>query len=82
MKMDDDSEWEDEEDIYDESTEDDEDPTIACPYCKRKIHEDSERCLNCEHYISSEDVPPQRKSWLIVIGTVLCLYVVYRWIAG
>jgi hypothetical protein len=24
----------------------------------------------------------QPKSWLIVIGVVLCLYVVYRWIAG
>jgi hypothetical protein len=36
----------------------------------------------CEHYISEEDAPPARKPWWIILGTLLCLYIVYRWIMG
>jgi len=64
---------------HDWPEEDDEEPTIPCPYCRREIHEDSERCPYCEHYISQEDAPPARKPWWIIIGVVACLYVVYRW---
>lgn len=78
---DDDSDWDD-DDIDDESADEDEESTIACPYCNEQIHEDSERCPHCEHYLSDEDAPPARKSWLIVIGTMVCLYIVYRWIVG
>jgi hypothetical protein len=59
--------------------DDDEEPTIPCPYCRREIHEDSQRCPYCEHYVSREDAPPARKPWWIIIGVVACLYVVYRW---
>jgi hypothetical protein len=72
-------EWDNDED---ESVDDDEEPTVPCPYCKRQIHEDSPRCPYCEHYISEEDAPSKRKPWWIVIGALLGLYVVYRWIAG
>jgi hypothetical protein len=68
----------DEEEL--ESFGDDEDePTIACPYCRKQIHEDSQRCPYCERYISKEDAPAARKPWWIVIGVALCLYAVYRW---
>lgn len=60
----------------------DEEWTIPCPYCQRAIHEDSQRCPYCEQYISDHDASPARKSWLILVGVALCLYVVYRWIAG
>lgn len=69
--IDDDADW-----------DSDSEPTIACPYCHEQIHEDSQRCPYCEQYISEEDSPPGRKSWWLVLGVIVCLYVVYRWIVG
>jgi hypothetical protein len=60
----------------------DEEATVPCPYCKRQVHEDSQRCPYCENYISEEDAPPSRKPWWIVVGVLLGLYAVYRWISG
>jgi predicted nucleic acid-binding Zn ribbon protein len=71
-----DDEWDDEE------AGKDEDSTVPCPYCKRPIPDDSPRCPYCENYISQEDQPPRRKPWLIIIGALLCLYIVYYWIFG
>ena len=81
---------EDSGDDWDESSLDEEEdpgsgtaegePTIPCPYCRRPIHEDSQRCPHCEHYISEEDAPPSRKPWWILLGVAACLYAVYRWI--
>ena len=62
--------------------DDDEEPTIPCPHCRRQIHEESQRCPYCENYISEEDTVPALKPWWIIIGALLALYVVYRWIAG
>lgn len=73
-----DSDWEDNESDWN----DEEEVTVPCPYCKRQIYEDAERCPYCERYLSEEDSPAMRKPWWIILGTVLCLYVVYRWIAG
>jgi hypothetical protein len=79
---DDESEWSDSDDEFEDDSEDGGDATIPCPYCKRAIHEDSPRCPYCEQYISEEDVPPARKPWWVILGALLCLYVVYRWIVG
>jgi hypothetical protein len=57
-------------------------PTIPCPYCRREIHEDSQRCPYCESYISQEDAPPSRKPWWLIAGVALCLVIVYLWIIG
>jgi hypothetical protein len=27
-------------------------------------------------------MPPSRKPWWLIVGVLLCLYAVYRWIAG
>jgi predicted amidophosphoribosyltransferase len=59
---------------------DDEQPTVTCPYCKRAVPEDAAYCPYCENFISHEDAPASRKPWWIVIGTLACLYIVYRWI--
>ena len=64
------------------AADEDEEPTVPCPYCRREIHEDAQRCPYCENYLSAEDAPPTRKSWWIIIGAALCLFAVYRWIAG
>jgi len=63
------------------SAEEDE-STIPCPYCQRDIHEDSQRCPYCENYLSQEDTPPARHSWWIIVGVLVCLYAVYRWIVS
>jgi predicted amidophosphoribosyltransferase len=63
-----------------EGWDDDEEVTIPCPYCRRPIHEDSERCPACGNYISTEDAPPSRRPWWIVVGALLALYAVYRWL--
>jgi hypothetical protein len=69
------------EDDWDDD-EEGEEPTIPCPYCRRQIHEESQRCPYCGNYISDEDTVPSRKPWWIVIGALLVLYIVYRWVAG
>ncbi len=77
-----DRDWDDDavDDVEGDGDDGDEDePTIPCPYCRREIHEESERCPHCGHYISREDAPA-RKPWWLVLGVGVCLYVVYRWI--
>jgi hypothetical protein len=75
----DDNDWDDAED--DEAWSDDE-PTIACPYCRREIHEDAQRCPYCERYISAEDSPSPPKPWWIVAGVIVCLALVAYWIVA
>ena len=70
------------EDWESDSGDDDDEPTIACPYCDEQIHEDAQRCPHCERYISEEDAPAGRKPWWLIAGVVLCLYIVLRWITG
>ncbi len=65
-----------------DSSEDDDDDTVPCPYCHRPIHEDSQRCPSCENYISEEDAPSKTKPWWIVAGALLCLFIVLMWIVG
>jgi hypothetical protein len=60
--------------------EEDDEPTVPCPYCGSEIHEEAQRCPHCENYLSSEDSPPPPKPWWLVLGAVACLYAVYRWI--
>jgi hypothetical protein len=62
-----------------QAKDEDDDYTIPCPWCKRPIHEDAEQCPYCERYISEEDALPQRKPWWIIVGVLICLYLVYHW---
>lgn len=57
----------------------DEDETIPCPYCGQPVHEDSQRCPHCATYISEEDAPSGKPTWL-VLGVVLCLAIVAMWV--
>lgn len=72
--------WGDEDD--DGFEYDDEPALVPCPYCRREIVEGAERCPYCENYISTEDAPPARKPWWIILGAALCLWVVYHWVVG
>jgi hypothetical protein len=72
--------WDDEPWDEDDSEEEGEEPLISCPYCHGEIHEDAQECPLCGSYISQEDAPPARKPWWLVVGVVVCLYAIYRWI--
>ena len=78
----------DDDDLDFDSEEDDEEPTIPCPYCRREIHEDAQRCPYCENYISAEDAPAaegalaSNKPLWFVSGLLLCLFIVILWIVG
>jgi hypothetical protein len=76
------AEYEEDGDEGFDAPEDEDEPTVPCPYCRRLILEDSPRCPHCERCISAEDAPPTRKPWWIIGGTVACLYAIFRWIAG
>lgn len=76
--------WEDaDEDLDDREFPDDEDEdgeeTVPCPYCLRPVYEDAERCPECGHYLSRED-RPSRRPWWLVVGVLVCLLVVLRWV--
>lgn len=59
------------------------DDTVPCKYCGREIYDESERCPYCEKYISEEDDEvPAKKPWWLLVGVLLCLYAVYRWVTG
>lgn len=78
MPTDDDDDFEDDQ-AYDADDSDSE-PTVPCPWCKREILEDCDRCPFCEQYLSIEDAPSFRKPSWIIAGTLVCLYIVYHWI--
>jgi hypothetical protein len=81
----DDEEWEDEDEDWNEAFGDDDsddDSTVPCPYCDRSIPEDVPRCPYCEKYISEEDAPVVRKPWWMIVGVLVCLYIIYRWTIG
>jgi hypothetical protein len=61
---------------------DEEDDTVPCPYCKRPIPEDTPRCPYCENYLSEEDHPAEGKPLWILVGFLLCLFVVALWVLG
>ncbi|HEX4000548.1 MAG TPA: hypothetical protein VHX65_18510 [Pirellulales bacterium] len=79
-RYDSEEEWHDDyqddaDDADDDSSADE--PTIPCPHCGHEIHEDAWRCPHCENYISAEDAPRVRKSWFIILGTILTLVLIY-----
>lgn len=53
--------------------DDDDIPTVPCPYCREDILEDSEQCPHCGMYSSKEDAPRERKSLLWIAVMVLAL---------
>jgi uncharacterized paraquat-inducible protein A len=78
---DDDDEWEDDSDS-DTYGEDDDEPTVPCPACRREMLEDSIRCPHCGHYVSTEDQPPESKPLWVIATAVVCLLMALVWIFG
>ncbi len=76
--------WRDADDDLDDTEypdADDEggDDTVPCPHCLRPVYEDAERCPACGQYLSREDAPA-RHPWWLVVGVLVCLAVVLRWV--
>ena len=74
-----DDEDDDEEDLVDAPDDGDDDETIPCPHCLEPVYEDAEWCPACGHYLSREDAP-RRHPWWLLLGVVVCLAVVLRWV--
>lgn len=57
------------EDLPDGVYHDDDWPTVACPYCREAIAEDSERCPHCGNWLSKDDSPlmPKSSFWLTMM---------------
>jgi hypothetical protein len=68
------------DDLPDGVYHDDDMATVPCPYCRREILEDAERCPYCENYISAEDAPPQQRSLFMVIVMILALLAAAFWV--
>ena len=79
-EWDDDWDGDDNEDDDDEPVDEDDALMMPCPHCRRPIFDESERCPHCEKYLSEEDAPRSRKPWWFILGAVVCLYAVYKWI--
>jgi hypothetical protein len=77
-----DPDFEDDEVDDDYGAQDDDEPMEPCPHCGEEIYEDAQRCPHCGQYVSQEDSPRRPKPWWIVIGAILGLYAVFRWIHG
>lgn len=56
--------------------------TVPCPFCRRPIYEEAERCPYCGQYLSQEeDTPIKRPPWMI-LGALISLALVLFWIFG
>lgn len=53
--------------------DDDESVTVACPNCQAEIFEGAQWCPHCEHHLSKEEAPPEKKSrfWLVMMALAL-----------
>lgn len=75
--------WDEDEDRDEDEPDfgqDDDEPLVPCPHCRRELPEDVARCPYCGNYLSRDDAPRARKPWWIIVGFLACFYVVYRWI--
>jgi hypothetical protein len=64
----------------DESDMTDEPATFPCPYCKRELTEDAERCHYCGAYLSQEDAPkPISWTWLVAVILLIAILLTWLW---
>ena len=62
-------------DASDTDEADEADHTVPCPYCRRGVYENAERCPHCGSYLSHEDAPRRYPLW-IVAAVIVCLVVI------
>lgn len=58
----------------------DEPEFVECPFCRKSISEDADRCHHCGNFIVPDDPGPRRiKAW-IMVGIVLAIVAVLMWV--
>lgn len=72
----------DDDDLPDGVYHDSDLATVPCPYCRKEILEDADRCPYCENYISDEDRPRDRKSNVWIVLMILALLAALIWVVG
>lgn len=76
-----DDDWDDDSEAdADLRDEDDDGPTVPCPFCRREILEDTPRCPHCERYLSPEDFARRSKPLWVMITAAVCLAIAI-WLA-
>jgi hypothetical protein len=76
----DDEDEDDWEEDGDAGVDDDDEPTIPCPYCKHELLEDSPWCPACERYLSAEDRPRESRPAWVIATTLVCLAIALWWV--
>ena len=64
----------------DDSDFNDEPAEVECPYCKREIPEEAERCPRCGSYILREDQNRGGRKWWWVIAVILLVLLLMRYL--
>lgn len=62
----------------DSAVDEDDEPTVPCPFCLREVWEDAPRCPHCGNQLGGADVPAPRRPWWVVITAAALLYVIVR----
>ena len=70
------NEYDEEEWVDDEDSGDD---LLACPSCKRAVHEDTQQCPYCNDWITPVAVEPlvKRVVWLVAVLLLILSFVLY-----
>lgn len=76
--------WEDEsnewydDDADENGDEDEEEPTITCPYCRAEVWEEAPQCPRCGEYLSLEDRQARHQwqpRWIVLTAALLLLLI-------
>jgi RNA polymerase subunit RPABC4/transcription elongation factor Spt4 len=68
------------DDLPDDVYPDDEIPTVPCLLCRELILEDAERCPYCDNYISAEDAPARKSTWMwigLIVALILAIMMAF-----
>jgi hypothetical protein len=55
--------------------------TVPCPFCKRLVYDNAERCPHCGNYLFHDGASASRKPWWVLGGVLVCLAIVGYWIS-
>jgi predicted nucleic acid-binding Zn ribbon protein len=61
---------------------DDDEPEVGdpCPFCKKPIYEDADRCPYCGNFIASQSPTRSNSTWIIVCVIVCLIAVLIVWL--
>ena len=69
-------------DAADLAGDDEQDPTVPCPFCGREIYEDVNVCPRCENFIISDRVNSGHPRWIFwtaaLLLAVIAVYLLAR----